>query len=69
LNSSNANVLLYANDVIVSRPAALVEFGARNGNPHAFDGIVLGFFGEIFNSCCSLCTAIARAGAALVVSC
>jgi hypothetical protein len=35
---------------------------------HAVVGFVLGAFGELSNICYSLCTAIARAGAARVVS-
>jgi hypothetical protein len=49
--------------------AKLLEFGSRNGpKPHAVVGFVLGAFGEFPNSCCCLCTAIARVSAARVVS-
>jgi hypothetical protein len=49
--------------------AKLLEFGARDGpKPHALVGFVLGAFGALSSSCCSLCTAIARVGAARVVS-
>jgi hypothetical protein len=49
--------------------AKLFEFGVRDGpKPHAVVGFVLGAFGELSNSCCSLCMAIARAGAVRVVS-
>jgi hypothetical protein len=45
------------------------EFGARDWpRPHAVVGFVLGAFGELSNSCYSLCTAIARTDAARVVS-
>jgi hypothetical protein len=48
--------------------AKLLEFGARNGfKPCAVVGFVLGAYGELFNSCYSLCTAIARVDAARVV--
>jgi hypothetical protein len=37
-----------------------LEFRARDGpRSHAVVGFVLGAFGELFNSCHSLCTAIA----------
>ena len=43
--------------------AKLLEFEARNGpKPHAVVGFILGTFGELSNSCYSLCTAIARVG-------
>ena len=49
--------------------AKLSEFGARDGpNPRAVVGLVLGAFGELSNSCYSLCSAIARANAARVLS-
>jgi hypothetical protein len=49
--------------------AKLLEFGARDGlKPHAVVGFVLGAFGELSDSCCRLCTAIARVDAARVVS-
>jgi hypothetical protein len=49
--------------------AKLLEFGTRDGpKPHAVVGFVLGAFGELSNSCYSLCTVIARVDAARVVS-
>ena len=49
--------------------AKLSEFGARDGpNPRAVVGLVLGAFGELSNSCYSLCSAIARVNAARVLS-
>jgi hypothetical protein len=48
----------------------LLEFRDRDGpKPHAVVGFVVGAFSELNNSCCGLFTAIARAGAARVVSC
>jgi hypothetical protein len=47
----------------------LVEFWAKVGpKPHAVLDFILGAFSELSNSCYSLCTAIARVGAARVVS-
>jgi hypothetical protein len=47
----------------------LLEFGAKDGpKPHTVVGFVLGAFDELSNSCYSLCRAIARVGAARVVS-
>ena len=48
--------------------AKLLELSARDGTkPHVVVSFVLGAFGELSNSCYSLCTAIARVGAARVV--
>ena len=49
--------------------AKLLEYGAREGpKAHAVVGLVLGAFGELSNSCYSLCTAIARVSAAKLLS-
>jgi hypothetical protein len=49
--------------------AKLLEFGARDEPKlHAVVGFVLGAFDELPNSCYKLCTAIAKVGAARVVS-
>jgi hypothetical protein len=49
--------------------AKLLEFETNDGSkPHVVVGFVLGAFGELTNSCCSLCSAIARVGAVRVVS-
>ena len=43
--------------------AKLLEFGERDGpKPHAVVGFVLGAFGELSNSCCSLFTANRKGG-------
>ena len=49
--------------------AKLLEYGARDGpNPHAVVSLVLGVFGELSNSCYSLCKAITRVKASRVLS-
>jgi hypothetical protein len=49
--------------------AKLLELGERDGfKPHAAVGFVLSAFGELFSTCCSLYTAIARVSAACVLS-
>jgi hypothetical protein len=48
--------------------AKLLELSARDGTkPNAVVSFVLGAFGELSNSCCSLCTTIARANKACAV--
>jgi hypothetical protein len=48
--------------------AKLLELSARDGTkPHVVVSFVLGAFGELSNSCYSLCTAIARVTAARAV--
>jgi hypothetical protein len=45
--------------------AKLLEYGARDGlGAYAVVGLVLGAFGELSTSCCSLFTSIARVAAA-----
>jgi hypothetical protein len=47
----------------------LLEYGALDGpDAHAVVGLVLGAFGELSASCCSLCTSIARVVAARLLS-
>jgi hypothetical protein len=49
--------------------AKLLEYGALDGpDAHAAVGLVLGAFGELSTSCCSLCTSIARVAAARLLS-
>jgi hypothetical protein len=49
--------------------AKLLEYGALDGpDTHAVVGLVLGAFGELSTSCCSLYTSIARVAAARLLS-
>jgi hypothetical protein len=49
--------------------AELLEYGALDGpDAHAVVGLVLGAFGELSTSCCSLCTPIARVAVARLLS-
>jgi hypothetical protein len=49
--------------------AKLLEYGALDGpDAHAVVGLVLGAFGELSTSCCSLCTSIAWVAAARLLS-
>ena len=46
-----------------------MEIDAKDGpDAHAVVGLVLGAFGELSTSCCSLCTSIARVAAARLLS-